>query len=182
MTDLHIMYGIAGLLIFFGFVALLLQKTYVSDPNTGTASEIDLPFIGKLKTNYPALIFVFLGCALAYYAFGNRTHSWRISGTLGLPEDARGAQVGGSEFNWSDGTFTAFPSNFTPHIERNGSFDLTVEVAGSGPLEDFIKELMFEHPLAKKEIPLTANSIKNSTESAIQLKPQIVEYFGKQDE
>jgi hypothetical protein len=59
------------------------QKTYL-DPETKQPTEIEVPLIGKLKTNYPALIFVFLGIVLAFLTF-RTSHAppkekWEIEG------------------------------------------------------------------------------------------------------
>lgn len=68
--------------ITLGFVALLKQKTYINE-ETQKPTEVELPFWGKMKTNYPSLIFVFLGFAFAFYVVHtaqNATHVWHIEG------------------------------------------------------------------------------------------------------
>jgi hypothetical protein len=57
--EMILKYGFAVLLAVLGLVALLKQKTYL-DSKTGQPTQIEIPLIGKMKTNYPALIFVFL--------------------------------------------------------------------------------------------------------------------------
>lgn len=179
MSDLLMMYGIAILLIVCGFAALLLQKTYVNEDGAGTQTEIDLPFFGKLKTNYPALIFVLLGCAAAYYTFENRAREWVITGTLELPDDPELADLQGSGFSWNKGTFTTFPSKYAPRIDRDGSFELRIEVAGAGALENFIKELMYDHPEASTHVPLDAEAVRLAVDRAIDLHPVTVDYYGE---
>ena len=65
MTESTIIYLLAGLCFVLGFVALLKQKTYI-DSQTNQPTEIELPFVGKLKSNFPALVFVVVGAFLAY--------------------------------------------------------------------------------------------------------------------
>ena len=68
VSSAYILFGIALLSIILGFVALLSQKVYL-DATTKQPTEVQIPFLGKIKSNYPALVFAFLGAALAFYAF-----------------------------------------------------------------------------------------------------------------
>ena len=61
-----ILYAIAALSIILGFIALIKQKVYL-DKDTKKQTELEIPILGKLKTNYPSLVFVFLGFFLVYY-------------------------------------------------------------------------------------------------------------------
>lgn len=58
--------AIAILSIVLGFIALVKQKTYI-DKETQKPTEIEVPILGKMKSNYPSLVFVFLGFAFAFY-------------------------------------------------------------------------------------------------------------------
>jgi len=58
--------ALAALLSTLGFVALLKTKIYAIEGTKET--ELDVPILGKITTNYPALVFVLLGCGLAAYA------------------------------------------------------------------------------------------------------------------
>lgn len=49
----------AILLLTFGFIALLKQKTYLDPATRKPTTEVEIDGFGRLKTNYPALIFVF---------------------------------------------------------------------------------------------------------------------------
>lgn len=60
--------AIALVCVIGGIYALLKQQVVV-DQN-GQPSEIDLPWFGKIKTNYPSLIAVGLGIALATFVAG----------------------------------------------------------------------------------------------------------------
>lgn len=54
-----------GLLICCGSLYVLLHQKIVVD-ESGNVSEIELPVIGKLKTNYPSLIGLGIGAMLSY--------------------------------------------------------------------------------------------------------------------
>jgi hypothetical protein len=56
--------GIAAIAAVGGIVALVTQKVFVD--NQGHVTEVELPLLGKLRTNYPSLVAIFLGVALAY--------------------------------------------------------------------------------------------------------------------
>ena len=82
MTESTIIYLLAGLCFVLGFVALLKQKTYI-DSQTNQPTEIELPFVGKLTTNYPALGFVFIGGRDGYfYLLANRSRAVVRNGAI----------------------------------------------------------------------------------------------------
>ena len=85
MQAVLIVYGISVLSIILGFVALLTQKVYI-DRERNMPTQVEVPLFGKLKTNYPALIFVFLGFLMAYVAFDRSRElpkrDWLITGSF----------------------------------------------------------------------------------------------------
>jgi len=60
--------------IALGFIALLTQKIYIIDSQTQSATEVETIF-GKMKTNYPALVFVVLGFGLLYLTLDKKVIS-----------------------------------------------------------------------------------------------------------
>ena len=54
-----------------GIWALLRQKVIVSEQ--GEITSVEIPFFGKIKTNYPSLIAIFLGIALAAFVWQRYT-------------------------------------------------------------------------------------------------------------
>jgi hypothetical protein len=127
--------GLATLSFVLGFVALLSSKIYVN-PKTRAKLEVEIPLLGKMQSNYPALLFVFIGAALAVYTIGKHfdfekskldfektkistaPHEtiWNIHGQLRQPAgnaiDMReGAKLKLVEYGpsfdiWADGRFT----------------------------------------------------------------------------
>ena len=57
--------GLGTLSILLGFIALLSQNIYLH-PETKDLTEVEVPILGRLRTNYPALVFVLLGFSLIY--------------------------------------------------------------------------------------------------------------------
>lgn len=123
MIDSIILYLMSGLCIVLGFVALLLQKTYV-DTNTNTPTEVELPLIGKLKTNIPALVFLLVGAGLAFYAFHAREQKghedWSISGKFVAPA--------GRQIEWEAGTIYLWPKPYEDGVGADGTFAFDVAV------------------------------------------------------
>lgn len=69
--------GIGGALSLLGFVALMLQRT---DPQM-KETVINVPFIGQMRTNVPALVFLVVGAALVLTGIRSRppeTVRWTV--------------------------------------------------------------------------------------------------------
>jgi hypothetical protein len=141
MNDMpmYIAAGIGVLLIILGFVALLAQRIYF-DPKTQTPIEIDIPILGKMKANYPALIFVFLGCALAIYGVSQAQESevqWQVDGMI--TADMRG-------LDWQQGHLAVFPSKLETNIEADtGKFTIRLAIEEGKTLEDVIERIDYSH-------------------------------------
>ena len=76
---------VSVLALFLGFFALLSQKTYL-DAETQAPIEIELPFFGKMKANYPAVIFLFIAGMFGYFAYWSRDlprDQWSVVGSVG---------------------------------------------------------------------------------------------------
>lgn len=84
---LSILSMFSGLLV-VGAGCFILYKTKVlrtTGPDGKEASEIEVPFFGKMKTNYPSLIAIFIGAVLiAYplYRFPSVPEKMKISGNI----------------------------------------------------------------------------------------------------
>src|SRR5882757_3424246 len=155
MTAIFMMYGISILLIILGFIALLKQKTYI-DPETKQPTEVEVPVLGKLKTNYPALVFIFLGFAAAYFAF-NKPKSkdlWTIQGSFASPLNKK--------INWEKGDIWLKPIELTepPHINNNGIFTINLLLDQGLTFEDAIESIQFTLDSAQVEPILTRNEYK----------------------
>ncbi len=113
---------LAVLSVFLGFIALLKQKTYV-DQKTQEPTEVEVPFFGKMKTNYPSLLFVFLGFALFFYIVYsalNMTKTWYIEGVF-TSDDPNQA--------WTPANIILSPTRVEPEINREtGRFRVVVEI------------------------------------------------------
>ncbi|MFO1104141.1 MAG: hypothetical protein U1E20_14700 [Methylocystis sp.] len=63
-----VLFALGAVAIVVGGVYLFTQKVYL-DTNKGTVTEIDVPLLGKLKTNSPAIGMCFLGLVLGYFGY-----------------------------------------------------------------------------------------------------------------
>jgi len=151
MENIYIMYSIALLSIIFGFLALLTQKKYF-DRETNQLTEIEIPFLGKMKTNFPALVFVFIGFVLAFITF-NKSYEksfdkkpidWKITGSF---------KIAGSSENTGDiknylrtGKISIFPCSIETFISDLGTFEITAELAEGVTFESAIQRIDFAFP------------------------------------
>ena len=87
-------------------MALLKQKTYI-DSESKEPTEVELSFLGKIKTNYPALVFVFLGFAAAFFAFQKSGIKEKVRWTI------QGQLVDSTQRidDWREGEFKIIPED-----------------------------------------------------------------------
>ena len=139
LAPTYALLGFAVLALVLGFVALLKQKTYI-DSATNQPTELELPLFGKLKTNYPALVFVFLACGLAWRV-GEKLEAgkeeWSITGSFRADSAAPA---------WEQGTLTVFPTAFRAEITNRGTFRITANLPRGATFEDVVDYIDFSHP------------------------------------
>jgi hypothetical protein len=165
----YMLFGIALLSIILGFIALLSQKIYL-DPMTKQPTEVDIPFLGKLKSNYPALVFAFLGAALAFYAFQKSypppNVEWTLKGRFTHPD---GRPVDTS------GTLSLIPVAARNKIDPHGVYEVTVFVPKGKSIESVFEALDYSYSDGRAQIDLKkeysawrnnkqASKIKDATE------------------
>lgn len=131
--------AIATLLIVLGFVCLLSQKIYL-DKDTFKPIEIDVPVVGKMKANYPALVFVFCGFALAVYSLNQSASStarWIISGVVTSATPVSDWQV----------TRAALDPRIEPYtLEADGTFKFSVDIPQGVTFEDYVQLFDLSNP------------------------------------
>ncbi len=113
--------------LILGFIALIKQKIYV-DQDNNSITHIELPILGKLSTNYPALIFIFFSFGSIYllyqYAikieFKDKNYEWRIQGSINLVDSETGDAVN-NLYDLSKFTVRSVPPS--ENIGSKGHFD-----------------------------------------------------------
>jgi hypothetical protein len=137
-----------------GFIALLKQKLYI-DSTTNEPTEVSLPIVGKMKTNYPALIFVIIGFVsmypvyTMYQAASEEKEDYLIKGRLEVASPVTTGESHGNAANpdFSTSTIVPFPSDVSnPHMERSGVFSLTIKVPRGKTFEEQVQSLQFNGP------------------------------------
>lgn len=136
-------------LFVLGFLALIKQKNYI-DSKTNMPTEISIPLIGKLKTNYPALIFVVLGVLLFKFSLDHNKpvtdKNWTIA--VKLNSDKEG-------IDWSETRFNLKTIGYSDEKSGDGMFFITVH---NIPEEESIEDkklnyIVISHPdLKTKDI------------------------------
>jgi hypothetical protein len=149
MINLILAFAVSLVFVVLGFIALLKQKTYL-DNNTRQPVEVDVPVLGKVKTNYPAIVFVVLGFALAFTAFEKtfpaRKTEWRILGTLKHPSNQR--------VDWPAGTLALVPTEMRVSLSPQGRFEISALVEEGKSIEDVYETLDFSHTIGSAQINL----------------------------
>ncbi len=136
-TLLIVMYGIAVLSILLGFVALLKQRVYL-DKETMAPVEIEIPKIGKFKSNYPALVFVLLGAGMAYMAFvrSQGKESWSITGTFENPTQ--------NNVSWERGMVEVHPTEVEDiRFYNNRNFEIKLLLEEGKTFEEAVESIQF---------------------------------------
>lgn len=64
---IYILCIVGGFILLIGGLILVAKKKVLIDPATGAVVDIEVPVLGKLKTNIPGIAFFVLGCALVVY-------------------------------------------------------------------------------------------------------------------
>jgi hypothetical protein len=180
---IYILYGISLMSILLGFVALLKQKTYVNE-KTKEVTEVELPMVGKLKTNYPSLLFLAMGIFLAVFVF-NKSYKnkkvWEISGTF--------VDTTKTITDWSDGELNIQPSAIkTKNIDSLGNYHICLELNDGQEIEDVVELITysnqklsfnFQPSEEKKKNRMKDNSslLAISTSSTRIYKPATLTYF-----
>ena len=189
--------------ILLGFIALLTSRIYV-DKDSNTPVEVEVPFFGKLKGNYPALVFVLLGAALAYA--GLTTHAdlvkqgieaekqvaasragapgdeeWVISGSLVAPGDKR--------IDWERGVFTLIAGSPAVHHKPGGRFEIKLRIRRGEDFEGYVQQIDYSHDAGSAKIfpkdeldAFKANQsslLQNQTATTRVYKPLKLEAFGQ---
>ena len=160
---------LSALSLTFGFLALLKQKNYM-DASTGTVT-VDVPFFGKLQTNFPALVFVLIGGGLGYYASTvdlHRTHSVRIDGQLKSTATPLVT-------DWSETNIAVAPS-FDQRVDPSGSFTIKLEIPSTTSPKDYIEAVIFQYRDMSGRISRSADNtsrISKDTEAELSATVQM---------
>jgi hypothetical protein len=140
ITPIVVGSAIGIVLIVLGFVALVTQKIYI-DPRTNAPTEIEVPILGKMKANYPALVFVFLGSVIAFYGMNRYTEApkvrWHIAGTVVTKL---------AHINWQETQIELSPT-LTHYIDpQSGQFTIDLDIEGNRTFEEAVQTIHVSHP------------------------------------
>jgi hypothetical protein len=170
------MYLLSGFVIIIGGISLFIQKVYRLDGDKGTATVVELPFFGKLTTNYPALAFVFIGAAMAIYTLGRTSEvgseDWVITGKFTAPTS--------ESVQW-DGTVSVSPRRFeTTDIRGSGDFELQGSIRKGEAFEDVVKQITYTSKscLAKILVDEEYEKYKNGQPTCLQAAKGTTRRYG----
>jgi hypothetical protein len=155
------MYILSFVVIVLGGISLFVQRIYKLDKE-GDKTVIELPFLGKLSTNYPALGFVFVGAAMAIFAFSRTgTDRWFVTGQFKAPPSKK--------VEWTKGTLTVEPRSFDVGIDGNGGFQISGNVTSGQKFEDVVGQITYtdEHFTGKILTMEAYDDYKNSLPTTV---------------
>jgi hypothetical protein len=135
---------LAAFALGLGFFALLKQKTYLDA--TGTVTAIEVPLVGKLQTNYPALLFVFVGLVFGYLAYTYEINAAKETWVATKPFTIDG-QLKSSEHvaDWSTAEITVIPSSLVrQEVDAQGHYRIDVEIPKWQSFDDWVKSISFQ--------------------------------------
>jgi hypothetical protein len=145
-APMYIAAGIAVLMIVLGFVALLKQKVYL-DNETKQPVSFEIPFVGKMTANVPALAFVFLGFALAVYGIQRYAHKevkWMITGTLKPDKPVA---------NWQGTRLRVFPIDVDAKVDpATGRFNFELLIPEGQTFEGLVGKMYFDAEFGGTEL------------------------------
>jgi hypothetical protein len=152
MVMIYFMYIISCLLVVLGFIALLLQKVYL-DPKTDQPNvEVHVPFVGKMKTNFPSLAFLFLGVVMAIYAYTRPSKldmplvDWQLIGNF--------EYEGIEPIDFREGKLQIFPCGIKSFVSKAGQFQIEMKIEEGKSLEEEIQWIDYSHPRGSTKIVL----------------------------
>ncbi len=129
------MYILSFFVIALGGISLFVQRIYKLDKE-GEKTVIELPFVGRLTTNYPALGFVFIGAAMAIFAFSRTgAEQWFVTGQFKAPPSKK--------VEWTKGWLTVYPKSFDTSIDANGSFQIVGNLRSGEKFEDVVGQITY---------------------------------------
>ena len=140
MVNQVAMYCLSGLIIILGGISLFVQKVYKVGEDSQEKTVVELPFFGKLTTNYPAIAFAFIGAAIAVFALSKASggfNQWLVEGRFEAPP-ARA-------INWCDGIITLEPRKLTPEVKPDGSFTISGVIVRGGTFESEVRQITYTH-------------------------------------
>ena len=134
---------IAVLALCLGFFALLRQHTYL-DLKPNAPVEIELPLLGRMKANYPALIFPFIAAFFGYLGYIARDlprTQWSVAGTVGY---ADGNLLNSTD--WMALQIKVIPDRYNSTVSKDnagGRFKIAPALLDGFNFEDEITSVIF---------------------------------------
>jgi len=167
--------ALGSLLALLGFIALLTSKFYVAGKSQ---VEVQVPFLGKMKGNYPALVFVFLGVGLAVYALKTNADEQKAKQTVESAFVAKKAEYEkeierlksknpgeadwiikgqflappGKHIDWEKGVLTYFPGSTTINMDRGGRYEIRLKISRGTDFEHYVQRFNYTNDLGSIDI------------------------------
>lgn len=139
MSNEIAMYILSAIILALGAISLLTQKLRAVDQE-GKEVIIELPFFGKLRTNYPAVAFAFIGAGLAAFTYAKTCElndQWVINGQFTAPESGT--------IDWTKGSVMIRPAMLWPNINQDGTFEIQGSIRRGVKFEDVVEQITYSN-------------------------------------
>lgn len=174
MSGEMVLYGLSTLIVLLGGVSLVLQKVYKVDSATGEKTIVEIPVFGKLSTNYPAIVFVFIGAALATYTLNKTWETddhWVVSGSFHTPN----AEI----INWERGNLRISPKKYHMSVSPDGTFEIQGEIRKGRDFEEEVKQITYENCSCDGKVFGASIMAESEYNNFIKKEKSLVEGAGK---
>jgi hypothetical protein len=131
---------LAALALGLGFIALLKQKTYI-DTATGAATTIDVPLVGKMQTNFPALVFVFVGLAFGFLAIKMANDAYRAVAPITVEGQLKTQK--NEVTDWAPTEINVQPS-YHQAVSPTGHYTIVVNIPKWESFDDWLEAISFQ--------------------------------------
>jgi len=117
---------VIGSIALIAGIYFLKEQKFVKENGSEGSTEVELPFFGRLKTNYPSLITIFIGAALVIFPI----YKWP-SGYVHEGLDIEGEILREGQGSHIGTIVGVVPGRYTTSTDSKGKFTLTVRAGES---------------------------------------------------
>lgn len=174
MSEEMVLYGLSTLIVLLGGMSLVLQKVYKVDSTTGEKTTVEIPLFGKLSTNYPAIVFVFIGAALSTYTLNKTMESddhWVVSGSFRTPN--------AEAINWERGNLRLSPKKYHMSVSPDGTFEIQGEIKKGRNFEEEVKQITYENCSCDGKIFGASIMAENEYRNFVKNEKSLIESTGE---
>ena len=124
MLAIYVLVFSGALLVATTAIILLFRKSYI-DATTGSPVEFEMPVFGKIKTQSPVIVMLFVGCGLLIYGVKNtQQDQLTITGSIESGQPVTVYFVGVPQYQYTQQTSGAFSTSipYLPNLSYRAEY------------------------------------------------------------